>query len=76
MSETHSITFEHFDLTVEVSDEGTVEIWLVATTRGAGSIRMEWDTLCEVIDFAAVHGLGMKKPNIVEYRDTREAIEA
>ena len=75
MSEKHSKSFEYFDLHVDVTDEGDVRIEL-AFPEPFSTLALHWDDLREMLDFAAVHGLGMKEPYVVEYRDTREAIEA
>lgn len=75
MSEHHTKSFEYFDLHVIVNDEGDSEIRL-DFPEPFPSLALHWDDLREVIDFAAVHALGMKDPYVVEYEDTREAIQA
>lgn len=74
--EKHTMSFDYFDLTVEVSDDGDIEVEFTAVEAGAGRLRMPWDTFREVIDFTARHGMGINQPYVVEYNDTREAIEA
>ena len=61
MPERHTTSFEYFDLAVEVSDDGDVTVELTAAGDGVGHIKMDWDDLREVIDFAGVHGLKMKE---------------
>lgn len=76
VAEKHTTSFDYFDLTVEVDDEGHVQVGLVALGDTPDRIAMDYDTFREVIDFVSVHGLKLKEPYIVEYADTREAIEA
>lgn len=71
MSDTHRTDFTDFDLEVTVNDDGDVLIDF-RHPDGEHHIRMEWDTLREVIDFVGVHGLAMKEPYFVEYVDTVE----
>lgn len=71
MAEKHSTEIEGVSVRVDVLDEGDVS---VAFQQGA--VSFSWDGLREVLDFAAKHGLGMQNPYVVEYDDTREAIEA
>jgi hypothetical protein len=75
MPELHSTSFEEFDFEVTVQDDGSVNVYLksVAPTRNLG---MTWDELCELVHFAAIHGLGMKNPWIGEYAETVEGAAA
>jgi len=75
VSEKHTITFDYFDLDVTVSDEGDVNV-VLRFPEPFESITMDYDTFREVIDAVGKFGLGMNEPYIVEYEDTREAIEA
>ncbi len=74
MEERHTKSFEYFDLEITLSD-GDAEIVMRFPER-VSSIGMVWDDVREILDFAAQHALGMKEPYVVEYEDTREAIEA
>jgi hypothetical protein len=74
-SEVHRKAYEDFDLVVSLDDEGDAEIEILfhdATTR----LPMHWDDLRDIIDFAAIHALGMTSPYVVEYEDTREGMKA
>jgi hypothetical protein len=72
--EKHEKSFEEFDLRVEINDEG--DVWITFHDSTKMLLGMTWDDLREVLDFAATHGLKMTNPYVVEYADTREAIEA
>jgi hypothetical protein len=63
----HELGFEDFDLRVEREDDG--EIWISFHCSGKCVLTMTWEDLREVVDFAAVHGLGMQAPYIVEMAD-------
>lgn len=75
MPEMHTVGFDYFDLDVEVTDEGSVKIEL-RFPEAVPSIGMDYDDFREVIDCVGRFGLGMRAPYLVEYEDTREAIEA
>lgn len=75
MAERHTVEFDYFDLNIEVTDEGAVNVKLTFP-EAVSSIGMDYDTFREVIDHVGKFGLGMKEPYLVEYGDTREAIEA
>lgn len=62
--EKHEVSFETFDLLVELDDDGNCRIFF--GLGGKNLLAMEWDDLREVIDFVARHGLGMAVPELVE----------
>lgn len=75
MPDKHSTSFDYFDLNVEVTDEGSVNIEFVSVEKGVGRIAMEWDTLREVIEFVGKHGLDIDNPWFGEYVETVEGAE-
>lgn len=75
MPEKHTVTFDYFDLDVTVDDEAHVRVGF-RFPEAVPSISMDYDDFREVIDAVGKFGLGLSDPYIVEYADTREAIEA
>lgn len=75
MSERHTLSFEEFDLVVDVSPEGNVFIKFRSPASGL-ELDMTWDDLREAVAFAAVHGLQMHEPYVVEFAETVEGAKA
>lgn len=69
--ETHEWATEEFNLRVEITEDGDVEISFHDRTKCV--LSMDWDTMREAIDFIGKHGLGMRVPMFVEYDETLEA---
>lgn len=76
MAESHTVSFEEFDLIIDVTAEGRVEVKFHDCADGDLLVGMDFDTFREVIDAVGRFGMGMKEPYLVEYADTREAIQA
>lgn len=72
MPDKHTTSFDYFDLIVDVADDGQVEVEFIAVDRGAGRIRMQWDTLREALDFIGEHGLKIQNPWFGPYDETVE----
>jgi hypothetical protein len=75
MPDRHTTSFDYFDLTVDVTDDGSVEVEFAAADKGVGRIRMSWDDLREVIDFVGKHGLNMTNTWFGEYEETVEGAQ-
>ena len=76
MSDIHSRSYDYFDLRCTVSDEGDVTVEFVQVAdAGVRSLKMDWDTFRDVLDFVCVHGMDIEDPYVVAFKDTREATE-
>lgn len=76
MADRHTTSFDYCDLAVDIDDDGEVTVEFTAVGEGVGRIRMNWETFVEAVYFAAIHGLGMHIPTLVEQAATLEAVEA
>lgn len=70
MPEKHELSFDGFDLRVNVSDEGTVEVSF--HEGGKCVFSCDWDTLRECLEFIGTHGLKVDNPWFGSYLETVE----
>jgi hypothetical protein len=70
MNERHEKAFGQFDMRLSVEADG--DMWISFCIDNKCVLTMTWEELREILDFAAVHGLKMQQPYLVEYNETVE----
>jgi hypothetical protein len=71
-AEEHVKAFEEFDLHVQTTNEGE-SFYTLRFPEATKTLALHWDDIRELLDFAAVHGLGMKDPWVVESTQVLES---
>lgn len=70
MPEKHELSFDGWDLRVNVNDDGDVDVSF--HEAGKCVFSCDWDTIREAIEFIGTHGLKIDNPWFGPYSETVE----